>query len=67
MPYGMCGSRPPQPPMMPGMPEWNPADGLDCLTVNVWTPDPGGSGLPVMVWIYGGALPPPVRRTDAAW
>ena len=24
------------------------------LTVNVWTPDLGASGLPVMVWLYGG-------------
>ncbi|NUW38676.1 carboxylesterase/lipase family protein [Nonomuraea rhodomycinica] len=49
------GPRPPQPPMFMGMPAWDPAAGLDCLTVNVWTPDPGGSGLPVMVWIHGGA------------
>ncbi|NUR89654.1 MAG: carboxylesterase/lipase family protein [Nonomuraea sp.] len=49
------GPPPPQPAMMPGMPAWSPESGLDCLTVNVWTPDPGGSGLPVMVWIYGGA------------
>lgn len=27
----------------------------DWLTVNVWTPDPGAAGLPVMVWIHGGA------------
>jgi para-nitrobenzyl esterase len=27
----------------------------DWLTVNVFTPDPGAAGLPVMVWIYGGA------------
>jgi para-nitrobenzyl esterase len=28
----------------------------DWLTLNVWTPDPGpGAGLPVMVWLYGGA------------
>ncbi|MDI3211453.1 carboxylesterase family protein [Arthrobacter sp. AL12] len=26
----------------------------DCLNLNVWTPDPGASGLPVMVWIEGG-------------
>jgi para-nitrobenzyl esterase len=32
-----------------------PGDGLDCLTVNVWTPETGGTGLPVMVWVYGGA------------
>lgn len=49
------GPRPPQPPMMPGAPAWDSAAGLDCLTLNVWTPDVGGSGLPVMVWIYGGA------------
>jgi para-nitrobenzyl esterase len=27
----------------------------DCLTVNVWSPDLS-AGLPVMVWIYGGAF-----------
>ncbi|MGW7455127.1 carboxylesterase/lipase family protein [Streptomyces sp. NPDC054787] len=31
--------------------------GDDCLSVNVWTPDPApGARLPVMVWIHGGAL-----------
>ncbi len=30
--------------------------GDDYLNLNVWTPDPGGSGLPVMVWIHGGAF-----------
>ncbi|MEV0296007.1 carboxylesterase family protein [Nocardia sp. NPDC050710] len=30
--------------------------GSDYLNVNVWTPDPGGAGLPVMVWIHGGAF-----------
>lgn len=30
--------------------------GEDCLTVNVWTPEPGpGARLPVMVWLHGGA------------
>lgn len=30
--------------------------GDDWLTINVWSPDPGpGAGLPVMVWIQGGA------------
>lgn len=28
----------------------------DCLTLNVWTPDLGSSGLPVAVWIHGGAF-----------
>ncbi|MEU5579013.1 carboxylesterase family protein [Streptomyces huasconensis] len=32
--------------------------GEDCLTVNVWTPEPGRTGgrLPVMVWVHGGAF-----------
>ncbi|HEX5406621.1 MAG TPA: carboxylesterase/lipase family protein [Pseudonocardiaceae bacterium] len=30
--------------------------GDDFLNVNVWTPDPGSAGLPVLVWIYGGAF-----------
>ena len=34
----------------------SPPDASDeWLTVNVWTPDPGAAGLPVMVWIHGGA------------
>jgi para-nitrobenzyl esterase len=30
--------------------------GDEFLNVNIWTPDPGGSGLPVMVWLPGGAF-----------
>jgi para-nitrobenzyl esterase len=26
------------------------------LTLNVWTPDPGAGGLPVLVWLHGGAF-----------
>ncbi|GGW68988.1 carboxylesterase/lipase family protein [Streptomyces xantholiticus] len=49
------GSAPPQRPPAPGVPAvWQPGDGLDCLTVNVWTPASGTVRLPVMVWIYGG-------------
>jgi carboxylesterase type B len=37
--------------------EWDTGlAGEDCLNLNIWTPDPGGSGLPVMVWIQGGAF-----------
>lgn len=51
------GTPPPQLAPAPGAPPvWRPDDGLDCLTVNVWTPDLGGAGLPVMVWIYGGGF-----------
>jgi len=32
-----------------------PAATEDCLTINVFTPALGGAGLPVMVWIHGGA------------
>ena len=30
--------------------------GEDCLNLNVWTPDPGAAGLPVLVWIHGGSF-----------
>ncbi|MBF6332841.1 carboxylesterase/lipase family protein [Nocardia transvalensis] len=36
--------------------------GDEYLNVNVWTPEPGGAGLPVMVWIHGGAF---VRGSNA--
>jgi para-nitrobenzyl esterase len=31
-------------------------DGEPALTLDVWTPDPGGAGLPVLVWLHGGAF-----------
>ncbi|MGW2180309.1 carboxylesterase/lipase family protein [Streptomyces sp. NPDC001732] len=34
-------------------------EGEDCLNLNVWTPAPApepGAGLPVMVWLHGGAF-----------
>ncbi len=31
-------------------------DGDNCLNLNVFTPDPGNSGLPVLVWIHGGGF-----------
>ena len=30
--------------------------GEDCLNLNVWTPDPSATGLPVLVWIHGGSF-----------
>jgi len=51
------GAKPPQLPYPPPwdvlIPERGP-DGEDCLNLNIWTPDTGAAGLPVMVWIPGG-------------
>ncbi len=30
--------------------------GEECLNLNVWTPDTGSAGLPVLVWIHGGSF-----------
>jgi para-nitrobenzyl esterase len=30
--------------------------GEDCLNLNIWSPDLSATGLPVMVWIHGGAF-----------
>src|SRR5215469_1688126 len=53
------GPTPPKPdyaaPFDTLLPEPNIA-GDDWLSVNVWSPDPGRAGLPVMVWIHGGAF-----------
>ena len=61
------GPKPPQPPF-PGT-ENAPASwdrspvGEDCLNLNIWTPDPGASRLPVMIWITGGSF----RAGSNAW
>jgi para-nitrobenzyl esterase len=51
------GAKPPQLPYPSPwdvlIPERGP-DGEDCLNLNIWTPDSGSAGLPVMVWIPGG-------------
>ncbi|MFJ4969027.1 carboxylesterase/lipase family protein [Streptomyces sp. NPDC088755] len=44
----------PQSAELPGAPAWSPGD-EDILTVNIWTPAPEGGGVPVLVWIHGGA------------
>ncbi|MEV6558314.1 carboxylesterase family protein [Nocardia sp. NPDC051756] len=48
----------PQPPqaVMPGTTANTANDSNEWLTVNVWSPDVKASGLPVMVWIYGGGF-----------
>lgn len=51
------GSKSPQPEYPPEidliLPELT-GFGEDCLTLNVWTPEPEATDLPVMVWIPGG-------------
>src|ERR1700722_20082486 len=42
-------------PGTPGVPDPPPDTTGEWLTVNVWTPDTEARGLPVMVWIHGGA------------
>jgi para-nitrobenzyl esterase len=53
------GATPPKPDYPPPFDVLLPEPSIpgdDWLTVNVWTPDPAGAGLPVMVWIHGGAF-----------
>ena len=56
----VLGPEPPQPQFDRNDPSgmlFDPAvPGDDCLNLNVWTPDPGAGGLPVMVWSPGGAF-----------
>lgn len=54
--YGATVTKPPYfPPFDVLLPE--PAiPGEDSLNLNIWTPDPGRVGLPVLVWIHGGAF-----------
>ncbi len=49
------GPPPPQPVWTGDQRAQSPGRAPDCLTLNVWTPDPSSRALPVMVWIYGGA------------
>lgn len=50
----------PQPPLPPEFSALYPAEpivpGDGWLNLNVWTPDPAASGLPVIVWVHGGAF-----------
>jgi para-nitrobenzyl esterase len=53
------GRVPPQPPYAPPFDRLlgdQGRPGEDCLNLNLWTPDPSRGGLPVMVWIHGGAF-----------
>jgi para-nitrobenzyl esterase len=54
------GPEPPQPQFPRNDPSgllFDPAvPGDDCLNLNIWTPDPGEAGLPVLVWSPGGSF-----------
>ncbi|MFG2719475.1 carboxylesterase/lipase family protein [Streptomyces sp. NPDC048416] len=55
--YGVSMPRAPYaPPFDTLIPDDGPQD-EDCLNLNIWSPHPApGGGLPVMVWIHGGAF-----------
>jgi para-nitrobenzyl esterase len=54
--YGPTAPKPPYPvPIDTILPE-PVIPGKQCLNLNVWTADPGTRGLPVLVWIHGGAF-----------
>jgi para-nitrobenzyl esterase len=54
--YGPTVPKPPYfPPFDTILPE-PVIEGEECLNLNIWTPDPAAAGLPVMVWIHGGAF-----------
>lgn len=53
------GATVPKPPYRDSVRELLPepvVPGDDCLNLNVWTPDPRATGLPVFVWIHGGSF-----------
>ncbi|MFH8370659.1 carboxylesterase/lipase family protein [Streptomyces sp. NPDC018031] len=55
--YGPTPPRAPYPPPFDALVPEDVRPGEDCLNLNVWTPAPEpGAGLPVMVWVHGGAF-----------
>src|SRR5437879_2130775 len=60
--YGATCVQAPYPPPIHALIGSDGIPGDEYLNVNVWTPDAGGSGLPVLVWIHGGAF---VRGSNA--
>ncbi|MGY5307226.1 carboxylesterase/lipase family protein [Nocardia gipuzkoensis] len=54
--YGPDCAQTPYPPPIAALFGSECVPGDDCLHLNVWTPDPGGRGLPVLVWIHGGSF-----------
>ncbi len=60
--HGETCSQPPYTPPVAALLGADGTSGEDCLHVNVWTPDPVAAGLPVLVWIHGGAF---IRGSNA--
>lgn len=54
--FGPIAAQPPYPPPFNQLLGDQGIVGPDCLSLNVWTPDTGNRGLPVMVWIHGGSF-----------
>jgi para-nitrobenzyl esterase len=54
--YGPTPPKPDYPPPFDTLLAEPNIAGDDWLNLNVWTPDPEAAGLPVMVWIHGGAF-----------
>lgn len=54
--YGPTVPKGPYPPPYDALLPEPDIPGEDCLNCNVWTPDPAAAGLPVLVWIHGGAF-----------
>ncbi len=54
--YGPTPPKPDYPPPFDTLLSEPNIAGDDWLNLNVWTPDPDAAGLPVMVWIHGGAF-----------
>jgi len=54
--FGATAPKPPYPDVVAGLLPEPVVAGEDCLNLNVWTPDPDAVGLPVFVWVHGGAF-----------
>ncbi|MEV0248729.1 carboxylesterase family protein [Nocardia sp. NPDC050712] len=60
--YGPTCAQSPYPPPIHAIIGSDHIPGDEYLNVNVWTPEVGGAGRPVLVWIHGGAF---VRGSNA--